>query len=47
MSLNNMKSPLCTPTHQGFSNNINCAMGGMTWFGGFQDEKKQTTFLNG
>ncbi len=35
-----MKSPLCTPTHQGFSNNSNCAMGCMTWFGRFQDEKK-------
>jgi len=42
-----MKSPLCTPTHQGFSNNTNCAMRGMTWFGGFQDEKKKKTFLNG
>jgi len=35
-----MKSPLCTPTHQGFSNDTNCAMGGVAWFGGFQEEKQ-------
>jgi hypothetical protein len=35
-----MKSPLCTPTHKGFSNNTNYAMRGMIWFGGFQDEKQ-------
>jgi hypothetical protein len=28
------------PTHKGFSNNTNYAMGGMIWFGGFQDEKQ-------
>jgi len=35
-----MKLPPCTPTHQGLSNNTNCAMGRMTWFGGFQNDKQ-------
>jgi hypothetical protein len=44
-----MKSPMCIVTHKGLFNNTNCGMGKMTWFGGFQDDrkKKQTTFLNG
>jgi hypothetical protein len=39
ISLNNMKPPLYTSLHKGFSNNTNCAMGG-TWFGGFQHNKQ-------
>jgi hypothetical protein len=35
-----MKSPLCTLTHKWLSNNTNCAIGGVTWFRGFQDEKQ-------
>jgi hypothetical protein len=42
-----MKSPICIIIHKELFNNTNCVMGRMTWFGGFQDEKKQTTSLNG
>jgi hypothetical protein len=38
--LRNMKSHMWILTHKGFSNNTNCAMGKMTWFGGFQDDKQ-------
>jgi hypothetical protein len=45
-SLNNMKSPMCTVTQKGLSNNTNCVMRGMIWFGGFQvDKQNKQPFL--
>jgi hypothetical protein len=35
-----MKSPMHIVTYKGLFNNTNCGVGKMTWFGGFQDDKK-------